>query len=231
MGLNNSTTQTQTTYVRIANGKLVVSLKQPTEKTVSRVTKTGKTVHELLYDTITARVADLRFSERELNGIMNREYHVILRDGDDQYCLQVQHDNRNAKDIVNALANVKDFTRVITIRPYSLLKDDGKTLAGCTLYNGNTTAKEAKITGKYAKEDMPAMVEVMFKGQAQWDNTELTAFVKKIALEEVAPRIQSQRGAAMLAELDGISSTDAPTPKPSKQAASDDNDPLGFLDL
>jgi hypothetical protein len=57
-GLSNRQTGT---FIKIVNGSFAVALREPTDKTVTRENKDGKTVHELIFDTLEGYIDDVVF--------------------------------------------------------------------------------------------------------------------------------------------------------------------------
>jgi len=60
-GLSNRQTGT---FIKIVNGSFRVALREPTDKTRTRENKDGKTVHELIFDTIEGYIDDVVFTDK-----------------------------------------------------------------------------------------------------------------------------------------------------------------------
>lgn len=186
-----------------------MAVKEPHDQAVQRINKNGKTVYEMQFDCLGGYLKNIEYVNEERNGVKSKEYRLHFLDDGKEYVLSVNWDTRNAQNIINSLANIKDFSKPITIRPYLLTSEKtGKPVAGCTVYAGLVVSKDKKIVGKYSREDMPALKQVEFKGEVQWDATDLAKFLLNVVNTEIIPALSNAQGAQMLDALDGISSLD-----------------------
>ena len=63
MGLNHNSVSA--IYLQVSKGKLVRQFQNATEKSVQRVNKNGKLVHEEFYDSLTANLKDIKVKDSE----------------------------------------------------------------------------------------------------------------------------------------------------------------------
>lgn len=172
MALNEVQPRGTTSYLTIAEGKIVIRSKEPREGFVTRTTKTGKEVHERQFESVGGVVQDITSKQTE----WGKKWSIDLVDGHESYNLSLNYDSQYAKPIINSLLNTSTYnaSEPVDIRPYQFPdKATGKTKTGATVTQGGE-----KIAWKFGRGEMPDMVQVVVKGAKVWDDTEQLAFLQ-----------------------------------------------------
>ena len=171
------------TFLSISDGKIV--RRHETEvkgKTVSRVNKLGKTVHEEKFDDIEGIIAGLRLKPDTSGQSYGDQYTLIIKDGNDTYNINMQQDSRHATSFLKCLPNV-DLKKPIRLMPWSMQDKNNatKNITGITMWQ-----EGQKIAPAYTKESpngLPEMKKVKLKGKDTWDSYEMNEFLKVMALK------------------------------------------------
>jgi len=165
------------TYLSIADGKLVRRHKEANAQTQTRITKTGKTVHEEYFNALSGTITGIEKRDHEYGTDLS----LTVQDGDQEYIVQMPYSSRYSSSLMKALPNV-DLTQPLKLRPWSL-KDGEKTITGITLYQPD------KIAPYYTKEQpngLPEMVQVKIKGKVTWDDSDMNAFLFAASVKQLA---------------------------------------------
>jgi hypothetical protein len=169
MALNEVATRSSVSYLTIAEGKLCMRSKEAREGYTTRMTKTGKEVHERYFESLDGIVTDVHAKDTEYG----RKWVIELKDGSDTYVLQMNYDSSYAKYILNSLLNTTHYSlaRPVNIKPYYFEdKSSGK------LRKGVTVSQDAnKIPWKFGVGELPPMVQIVVKGEKIWDDTDQLA--------------------------------------------------------
>lgn len=169
-------------YLSVANGKLVLKHKEPKEGvTTSRVNKVGNTVHEEMFKDVTGVISDIRKKESTQYG---DQMEIVVKDGNEQFILQMQFSSRYAGSFLKALPNITQHSEV-RIMPWQM--DDknkpGKQVSGITVYEDGV-----KVLPAFTKEDpngLPEMTKTKVKGVFVWDDSDMIEFLWAKAQEWV----------------------------------------------
>lgn len=169
-------------YLSVANGKLVLKHKEPKEGvTTSRVNKVGNTVHEEMFKDVTGVISDIRKKESTQYG---DQMEIVVRDGNEQFILQMQFSSRYAGSFLKALPNISQHSEV-RIMPWQM--DDknkpGKQVSGITVYEDGV-----KVLPAFTKEEpngLPEMTKTKVKGVFVWDDSDMIEFLWAKAQEWV----------------------------------------------
>ncbi len=170
-------------YLNISDGKIVRIHKTAiTDVTETRITKTGKTVHEEKFSTLTGFLRSMKTEENEW-GI---QWRIVMEDEDGKYWLSVGDNSRYATSLLKALPNI-NLDKKVRIMPWSMIdkKDATKKITGITCYQGDDvdcTVKVEKILPYYTKETpngLPEMKQIKINGKMAWDSTDMNDFLKK----------------------------------------------------
>lgn len=170
------------TFLSISDGKIVRRHEAEVKgKTVSRVNKLGKTVHEEKFDDIEGIISDLRLRTDTSGQGYGDQYVIQITDGSDVYSINVQQNSRYATSFLKCLPNL-DLSTPVRLMPWSMQdkKNPAKNITGITLWQG-----KEKILPAYTKEDpngLPEMKKVKLKGKDTWDSYEMDEFLKGMAL-------------------------------------------------
>jgi hypothetical protein len=175
MGLENQSSGK--VFLSIADGSIVRRYKEANDRTKQRITKTGKTVHEEHFTTISGIIDGISKRDHEYGC----DLELTIKDGEDVFQLSMPYSSRYASSFMKALPNV-DLTQPLKLRPWSL-KDGEKTITGITLYQPD------KIAPYYTKEQpngLPEMVQVKIKGKVTWDDSDMNAFLFAASVKQLA---------------------------------------------
>jgi hypothetical protein len=182
MGLNNSQSQSMS-FLSIANGKIVRQFKEKTEKSVSRVNKMGREVHEEFYDSLTGYLKDVSTKESEYG-----KFWVIKMESDSVlYQIEFNYSGGYATSFLKALPNV-DFTKQLTIAPKLTIDGDKKKSVMFINQNGG-------IKHYFTRDNpngMPDLQKVKIKGKETWDDSDRMEFLEQYVKNYILPKIKPQ---------------------------------------
>lgn len=171
------------TFLSISDGKIV--RRHETEvkgKTVSRINKLGKTVHEEKFDDIEGIISDLRYKPDTSGQNYGDQYLIQIKDDGDTYSINVQKASRYATSFLKCLPNL-DLSKPVKLMPWSAQDkiNATKMITGITMWQGGV-----KIAAAYTKEapnGLPEMNRVKIKGKDTWDSFEMEEFLKVMAMK------------------------------------------------
>ena len=176
-------------YITIYDGKFAVRVPEGTPGAVSRVNKEERTVHELFYDSVTGKLINIRKRE---GGKYGPTWEFDFVDGGEVYTLQLSYSNSYATNILKMLPNV-DLTKEMKVQPSQKI-EDGKKKSSLFISQDGKTLKHAYT--KDAPNGMPPMVQVMVKGQPQWDDTDRLIFLEEMVNRDILPKLPKDAAAA-----------------------------------
>lgn len=177
MGLKNY--QGGGVYLSIAEGKLVRTHKEAIQNvTVSRINKTGRTVHEQKFDYIEGKFTGLRVN---INDYGKQYVLTIVDDEDNKFYINIMYSSRYANSLLKCLPNV-DLQKPVKMQPWSMIdkKDPTKTVTGITIWQNGV-----KIEPAYTKDNpngLPPMKQIKFKGEMKWDSGDMDEFLEQKSL-------------------------------------------------
>ena len=180
MALNKSTSA-GTVFLSVSNGKLVRQFREATKESISRVNKTGKTVHEEQYRDLIGTIVKIETKENDYG----KQWQVVFTDGEDRYMVQMPYSGRYSSAFLKALPNVVKGDPV-RFMPWEMTdkNDASKKITGITMYQDQDGNGMVKVPSAYTKEDpngMPEMVKQKVKGKVVWDDTDMMDFLEKVA--------------------------------------------------
>ena len=178
MGLENSN---YSKYLSISNGKLCMQKKDPTEKSKERVNKKGNTVHEEFYDHLSGYITAITTKENEYG----RFWMVTIKDGDDQFILQMNYSSGYSSAFLKMLPNV-DFTRPVTIIP-NMKKEGDKTKT--TIFISQNGKPLKHFYTKDNQNGLPQLEQKKVKGKVTWDDSEMMEFLENMVKKEIIPQL------------------------------------------
>lgn len=184
-------------YCSVANGKLVVRVKNPVEGSVERTTKEGKVVHELLYPGYSGiYLNDCKIKSAEFNGKKTEKASFQFRFTDmktlGSIYITMPYSSGYAKRFINVLANIEDFSKPLKIKPYSLTDEKTQKLrVGIVVYIGET-----KIGPRFKYDEIPQMEKIVYKNEEHWDDTKQMLFFENVLFGNVLPRIKNMNSIA-----------------------------------
>jgi len=170
------TTGGSAVYLSVSDGKLVQSVSQQTEDSVSRVNKSGKTVHEVFWRDWTGTILGIEKREHPYG----EDWCITVHDGTQKAVIKMQVGSRYATEFAKRVPNL-DLTKEVRIMPWSLVDEaTQKKKTGIALYQDGI--KVAPYYTKDSAEQMPNLNQVKVSGKMVWDSTDLDEFVAAILM-------------------------------------------------
>lgn len=168
-------------YITILGGKFCVRVQEGTKGAVARVNKLGKTVHEVFYDSFTAKLINIRTRDGEYG----KSWEFDFKDGTEMYTLQLSYSNSYATNLLKILPNV-DLAKEMKIQPSQKI-EDGKTKSSLFVSQDGKTLKHAYT--KDVPNGLPQMEQVLIKGQTVWDDSKRLAFLEEMIERDILPKL------------------------------------------
>jgi len=223
-------------YLRCANGKFVQQVATPIEGSVARTTKPNaqgetRTVHEVMHDHVDGLIMGVTIKESTYLGEAIKTIELEMADNGENYVITMRHDSAYATSFLNALTNVRDFTKNIRVFVWTMKNDErpDRPFTGITLYAvpGDKTTKVAKAFVPATKMDtlapdeaakvkaMPDVAKGTYKGKPVTDNTEQVEFLIKNFTDNIEPLIKKAKSFnAINAGADNFNRDTAPASAP-----------------
>ena len=180
MGLNQS--QSKGVFLSITNGKLVRQFPSATEKSVSRVNKMGREVHEEFYDSLTGYLTDIKTKESEYG----KSWVLVIKDNDGSYNLDMKYSSGYSTSFLKAIPNA-DLTQLITLSPKLIVDGDKKQSVLFISQNGKGLKH---YWTKDTPRDLPPMKKVKVRGVDTWDDTERMDYLENYINVSILPKIK-----------------------------------------
>jgi hypothetical protein len=180
MGLNQS--QSKGVFLSITNGKLVRQFASPTEKSVSRVNKMGREVHEEFYDSLSGWLTDLKTKESEYG----KSWVITIKDDSVYYNLEMKYSSGYATSFLKALPNA-NLSEVINITPKLVIDGDKKQSVIFISQNGKGLKH---YWTKDTPRELPPMVKVKVRGVDTWDDTDRMVYLENFVKDNILPKIK-----------------------------------------
>jgi hypothetical protein len=180
MGLNQS--QSKGVFLSITNGKLVRQFASATEKSVSRVNKMGREVHEEFYDSLTGWLTDIKTKESEYG----KSWVLVLKDEDGSYNLEMKYSSGYSTSFLKAIPNA-NLSEVITLSPKLIV--DGEKKQSVLFISQNGKGLKHYWT-KDNPRDLPQMKKVKVRGVDTWDDTERMDYLENYINVSILPKIK-----------------------------------------
>lgn len=158
-------------YITVADGKFIRRFNQPTASSVSRVTKTGKTVHEEAYKGWQGLITKMEFrSHDEFGDFLN----VTMSDEDGNAVIQLKLSSGTCNAFMKMLPNI-DLSQPVTLSPTQTIEGDKKRSGMFANQNGQA------IKWYYTRDNpngLPELKKVKIKGKETWDDSDAIEFLK-----------------------------------------------------
>lgn len=182
MGLQLNSSNGNGIFLSITNGKLVRQFKQPTDKSVKRINKVGKEVHEEFYDSITGYIKDIKTKETEYG----KFWVVSVKDEKNTHFIELKYSSGYAVSFLKTLPNVS-FSNVVTLTPK--LTIDGDKKQSVLFINQNGVGLKHYWTKADPKE-LPQLKQIKVKGVATWDDTDRMEYLEDYVKHNILPLIK-----------------------------------------
>jgi hypothetical protein len=180
MGLNQS--QSKGVFLSITNGKLVRQFPSATDKSVSRVNKMGREVHEEFYDSLSGWLTDIKTKESEYG----KSWVLVLKDEEGSYNLEMKYSSGYATSFLKAIPNA-NLSEVITLSPKLIVDGDKKQSVLFISQNGKGLKH---YWTKDTPRDLPPMVKVKVRGVDTWDDTDRMDYLENYIKDNILPKIK-----------------------------------------
>lgn len=171
-------------FLNITEGKLARRVQSPNDKSVTRVTKTGKTVHEVFYRGWKGRITNIRTRENEYG----KDWLITLTDEQGDAIIQMPYSSGYSGAFLKALPNV-DLSKEIQLTPSLKVEGDKKSVT-VFINQGGQPIKWAFT--KDTPNGLPPMVKIKVKGKDTWDDSDQMAFLEKMVNEQILPKLKTQ---------------------------------------
>lgn len=174
-------------YLSVANGKLVRQHKKPTEATTERINKQGKVVYEEFFKDLIANLVSITTKDGEFG----KQWIVLFEDEGQYFQVQMNYSSRYSSSFLKSLPNV-NAELPIKFMPWEMedKNDPSKKVTGITIYQDDGNGF-VKVPSAYTKEEpngLPQMKKIKIKGKEQWDDTDMMAFLEKMATSLFPPK-------------------------------------------
>jgi len=169
-------------FLSITNGKLVRQFKQPTDKSVKRVNKMGKEVHEEFYDSLTGFISDIKTKESDYG----KFWVVSVKDDKYTYFLEMKYSSGYAVSFLKTLPNVS-FSEVVTLTPK--LTIDGDKKSSVVFINQNGVGLK-HFWNKANPGELPQLKQIKVKGVNVWDDSDRMLYLENFVKDSILPLIK-----------------------------------------
>lgn len=183
MAVGNST---NAIYYSISDGKVCRQFKEPTASSKTRVNKNGKTVHEEFYDFIDGTITSITTKDTEYG----KFWMVTIKDEGQSQILQFNYSSGYANAFLKCLPNI-DLNSKVKIIPSLKTEGDKKKTALFITQHGQP------VKWYYTKEHpngLPELEQKKVKGKMIWDDSEAMAFLEKMVMAEIVPKLPRADG-------------------------------------
>lgn len=179
MGLNNNSSSG--IYLQVSKGKLVRQFSSPTEKSVARVNKNNKTVYEEFYDSLTARLREIKVKENDFG----KFWTLVFNDGETNYFVDLNYSGGYAISFLKALPNA-DLNIDMTIVPK--FTEDGDKKSSVIFINQAGRGLKHYWT-RDNPGDLPDLKKIRVKGKDTWDDSDRLEFLLDYVNNNINPKI------------------------------------------
>ncbi len=166
-------------YFSVFEGYLKRNVDESEENAKEKITKTGKKYFMRFYSSISGSLFSMEKSHHEDYG---DSWNIKLRDDDQTYHLQIPYSSRQADGFLRRLPNI-DLNKPIEIacgdydnKYYLTVKQDG--------------IKVPYFWDKENPGDLPQMVQVKYKGDLVWDDTDKMQYLEKYFTDKIFPELE-----------------------------------------
>lgn len=185
-------------FYSITDGRICRTFKAATAKSIERVNKMGKIVHEEFMDGLSGRITEIKTKDHPDYG---KFWLITLIDGDWSGVVQIKYSSGYASAFLKMLPNV-DLSKDVTIVPKMTIDGDKKKASLFIMQEG------VPLKHFYTKDNpngLPQMKKIKVKGKETWDDTDMMEFLEKMVFTEVVPKLN---GASSSDESDDIKDLD-----------------------
>lgn len=173
---------TRGNYISILQGKFAQRVPEGTEGAITRVNKTGRTVHEKFYDRFTGVLTDIRVKDSDAYG---KTWEFVFDADGTEYIIQMPYSGSFSAQFLKMLPNI-DISKKMTLTPVTEI-EDGKTKSSLFVNQDGNPVKHAFTRAN--PNGMPEMKKIMVKGQEVWDDSDILIFLTNMVNETILPKL------------------------------------------
>lgn len=169
-------------YLTISNGKICKSVLKPSETSVTRVNKNGKTVHEEFYKGWKGRITGIAVREHPEFG---KFWNVTISDQDGEAIIQMNYSSGYSAAFLKTLPNI-DLSSDVVFTPSMKLEGDKKKTTVFISQHGKP------VKWFYTKDDpngIPELQKVKVKGKITYDDSDIMEFLEKMVMTTIVPKL------------------------------------------
>jgi hypothetical protein len=183
MGLNQSQGGSLV-FLGIANGKIVRQFKDKTEKSLSRVNKMGREVHEEFYDSLTGILKDISTIESEYG-----KFWVVKMESEDVlYQIGMNYSGGYAASFLKTIPNA-DLGKEFTLTPKLTIEADKK--KSVIFINQGGLGLKWFFT-RDNPNGMPELAKIKVKGKDTWDDSDMMEFLENYVKSNILPKLNNK---------------------------------------
>jgi len=171
-------------FYTITEGKFCRTYKSATNKSVERINKNGKVVHEEFCDALSGRITDIKIKDHPEFG---KFWMITLSDGAWTGVVQMKYSSGYASAFLKLLPNV-DLKSDVVIAPKMVIEGDKKKASLFIMQHGSP------LKHFYTKDNpngLPQMKKIKVKGKETWDDTEMMEFLEKMVFTEITQKLNA----------------------------------------
>lgn len=184
--------QSNAIFLSISNGKICRQVLQPTNTSVTRVNKNGKTVHEEFYKGWKGLITGIGVKEHKEFG---KFWVITLTDKDGDAILQMNYSSGYSSAFLKTLPNI-DLKSEVNFVPDMKIEGDKKKTTVFITQHGQP------VKWAYTKDvpnGLPQLKQVKVKGKITWDDSDCSEFLEKMVNEKIIPNLP--KGGAVPAKV------------------------------
>jgi len=204
-------------FMSISNGKFRMKVNESTEGAIERKNKNDKIVHELVFDTYTGYIIDMKLQESDYGDSLN----LTVDDGSERHIITKPLQSPYFLNFVTRAVSI-DFTKEILLRAWKnesrnqaglYIEQDGKTLENFFIKYKNKEAGEFEYINGYPE------FEGDVDNRREYDQYRLkrTDFLLKVLEKKIQSKIFDAAGKTIegrdLPENESSQTNDEPEPK------------------
>lgn len=202
-GFSNNESKGSGKFVSIADGKFKIKVSDGTEGAIARVKENGETVHELIFDKLSAYIKSINPADVIYNGSTTKKLEVsVTTESGDEYTISVNYASSYAITLLRNLTSV-DFKagELVELAPYSFETEENgkkKQMIGVSVKQHGE-----KLKSRFTNDEVPAWKEFMVNGTKTFDKTDQIEFLlKNVNLGTTADTIDYPVDNAPAGEID-----------------------------
>lgn len=174
--------QSNAIYLSISNGKICRQVIKKTDKSIERVNKNGKTVHEEFYKGWKGLITGIAIKDHKEYG---KFWMITLTDEQGDAILQMNYSSGYSAAFLKTLPNI-DLKSEVNIVPDMKIEGDKKKVTVFITQHGNP------VKWAYTKDmpnGLPPLKKIKVKGKEQYDDSEIMEFLEDMVKTTIIPKL------------------------------------------